>query len=221
MREVKRKVISEGTFKTERTRASEEGVGKSAKHPRETFICDMVVTLEKKEHVEKLIKESQIFMEKEATFDMNPDLFQLDNCVLDLITNSFRAGRPSDMTMRASAIRIPPEWLEDKSLISQQSFEQRKLAWSIVWSIYVGQGMVHPHDHFEELGNRDAENFHYLMNLFALLLEGRPTQKCPLFFSPRGRNSKGIIEKMFMAVWGTYYLPVKSTIFQADKRNEN
>ena len=71
------------------------------------------------------------------------------------------------------------------------------------------------------MGDQDEATFKFLLALHARLLEGRALGKLPAFFSKRGRNSKGLNEKIFMSVWGDYYAPTKSTVFLADRRNEN
>ena len=39
--------------------------------------------------------------------------------------------------------------------------------------------------------------------------------------SRRGRNGKGMVEKMIISTFGEYHVPVKNTIFLPDRRNEN
>ena len=90
-----------------------------------------------------------------------------------------------------------------------------------MWSIFDRKGGPHhPDDAFEELGDRDEVNFKYFMMLMARLLEGRPIKKCVFPYSLRGRNSKAVVEKTFEATWRDYYVPAKTTVFHADKRNE-
>ena len=59
----------------------------------------------------KIIKEAAMLFDQPATFDMNPMIFQLNNVVVDLTTNTILAGKPSDMTSRSSPITIPKGWL--------------------------------------------------------------------------------------------------------------
>ena len=59
------------------------------------------------------------------------------------------------------------------------------------------------------------------MELMAAMLEACALQRCPLLYNRRGKNSKGIVEKIWMSVWGDYYTTVKPTVFHADTRNEN
>ena len=59
MRDIKKKIIEDSTFAPSvQNTDSQKGNGKgtTTKHKRETFICDMVVALEKKESAEKIIK---------------------------------------------------------------------------------------------------------------------------------------------------------------------
>ena len=72
-----------------------------------TFLRKMVESLECRESVEKIIKESTVFFTNEQEYDANPVVFQLVNCVLDLLTNTFRKGRPSDLTTRYNTITVP------------------------------------------------------------------------------------------------------------------
>ena len=44
---------------------------------------------------------------------------------------------------------------------------------------------------------------------------------CGRLYSRRGRSGKGLTEKITSTVWGDYYSAVKSTVFQADRRNEH
>lgn len=192
-----------------------------ADHPRLAFLKKTVAALENRDSIEKIIKESAVFMLREAVFDTNANLFQLQNCVLDLATNTFRRGRPSDMSQRASPITVKDEWLDDPVLFVSETEHQRQDAWNVMWSMFERDGPYHVDDNFDILGDQDSVNFYYLMNLHARWLEGRPTGKCALFYSKRGRNSKGVNEKIISSLWGTYYVPVRPTIFIADRRNEN
>lgn len=67
----------------------------------------------------------------------------------------------------------------------------------------------------------DEENFKLLMNVFCRVLEGRPLCRCVILTSKRGRNSKGIVEKMLQSTMGDYHVPVRSTVFQTDRRSEH
>ena len=90
-----------------------------------------------------------------------------------------------------------------------------------MWSIFRRPGPHHPDDHADVLGDQDVPNFNHLMNVMARVLEGRPLCRLVCLFSRRGRNSKGIVEKVFMSLFGHYHVPVKSTVFMADRRSEN
>ena len=46
-------------------------------------------------------------------------------------------------------------------------------------------------------------------------MEGRPLAKCVCPFSDRGRNAKGILEKMIEGLFGDYYSDAPNTIFTA------
>ena len=174
-----------------------------------------------------------MYFDREVKFDANPDLFQLSNCVLDLKSNAFRRAVANDFCLRSSTIAIPENWLTNPSVINSESQAFRTRAWDIVWSMFKrcscedGQCdeqcacPYHPDDNFESLGDQDEANFEYLHKLMAKLLEGRPAGFCIFLYSKRGRNSKGLLEKIFMAVWGGYHVPVKPTVFMPDTRNEN
>ena len=192
-----------------------------SEHCRLQFVAKTVVALESRESAEKIIKEASSFMEKEAIFDEDPDLFQLQNCVLHLPTNTFRRGRPTDMCRRASPVTVPEALLDNMAASDTVTGPLREAAWRVMWSMFCRVGPHHPDDNAEELGDQDKANFDFLMAIHARLLEGRPTGKMPVFFSNRGRNSKGINEKIFISLWGDYYVPVKSTVFMTDRRNEN
>ena len=79
----------------------------------------------------------------------------------------------------------------------------------------------HPEDNHNVLGDQDDANFQFMHMVLAKLMEGRPLGMCVYPFSARGRNGKGLLEKMIMKLWGSYYVPVKPTVFCADTRNEN
>lgn len=162
-----------------------------------------------------------MFFDKEAQFDLKPDVFRLQNCVVDLRTNRIRFGKPSDMCSRASPVVIPQTWLTDSSSVDEASRGFRQSAWDIVWSMFSRDGDFHRYDGFDEVGDQDEANFHFLLMVMARLLEGRPLCRLVVFTNPRGRNNKGVLEKIFMSVWGTYYVPTRSTVFNSDKRNEN
>jgi hypothetical protein len=148
-------------------------------------------------------------------------LFQLQNCVLDLRTNTFRRGMPSDMCRRASPVTLPENWLLNSDIIEAESQSICQNAWEVMWSMYKLVGDHHPDDHLDQLGEQDIPNFHFHMATHARHLEGKATGKCAMYFSKRGRNSKGINEKIYVSVWGEYYVPIKPTVFLADRRNEN
>ena len=72
-----------------------------------------------------------------------------------------------------------------------------------------------------ELGEQDEANFEFRMQVHARLLEGSPIGKLLHLYSERGRNSKGLTEKILLSTFGDYFVPVNPNIFQSDKRNEN
>ena len=185
------------------------------------FIQKTIAALSCREHVIRIINETGMFFDDSVEFDTNPDLFQLSNCILDLKTNSFRRGLPSDMCRRASPVQIPEEWLRNPQKLQDESAEARQQAWRIMWSIFNRVGEHHPDDMVGELGDQDGANFLFLTKVMARLLEGRPLCKCVFLTSKRGRNSKGLLEKIFRSLWGEYYVPVKPTVFFPDRRNEN
>ena len=45
--------------------------------------------------------------------------------------------------------------------------------------------------------------------------------QCVYPYSKRGRNGKGLLEKIIMTVWGSYHVPVKTSVFLPYARNEN
>ena len=189
-------------------------VGEQGKeHLRMVFLNKMVQSLECKDSIDKIVRECTIFFSNEQVYDQQPLIFQLHNCVLDLRTNTFRKGNPSDLTSRRSPIIVPDAWLRDPSLIDIQSEENRHRAWDILWSIFCRDGDQHPLDQADILGDQDENNFLYFMRLQARMLEGKPLAKCVLLHSPRGRNSKGLIEKILQSVWGEYFVPVKASVF--------
>ena len=104
---------------------------------------------------------------------------------------------------RASPVSIPLSWLQNPSLIEPESKEWREAAWNVLWSIFSRDGEHHPYDRVDQLGGcQDEVNFHYLRVLLARWLDGRPTGKLACLWSPRGRNSKGIVQKMLMYTFG-------------------
>ena len=199
-------------------------VGNGAKeNPCLTFLKDLVEQLESREGVEKVINESAMLFWPEAdpVFDMNPALFQLANAVVDLRDCTVRRGKPSDMTSMASPIAWPEKGFDDTGLVEAEGEPYRDQAWGIMWSTFHRAGDFHPDDHVEELGDQDLANFYLLLKIHARSLEGRPTCRLPFLWSKRGRNSKGINEKILQAFHGSYYSPVRPSVFQQDRRGEN
>ena len=190
-------------------------------HLRMEFLKKLIGSVENRDGVEKTIKEACMFFNKEVEFDVNPDILQLQNAVVDLIANKIRHCRPSDMCSRASPIEIPTAWLDDSSIIPAQSVQQRQEAWDVIWSMFKRDGDFHVLDHFDDIGDQDVTNFNFMMKVLARLLEGRPLCMLVVLTNPRGRNSKGVVEKILIALMGDYFVPVRSTIFQTERRNEN
>ena len=151
-----------------------------------------------------LIHEMRMFFARDPAFDRNAYIFQLENCVLDLRENTFRMSQPSDMTQKYSPVRIPAAWLRDPSLITYQSKGICEKVEEVMWGIYKREGDFHPSDHFEEVGDNDAAEYMHLLQCMARMMEGIPLQKVIYFFSHRGRNSKGMLEKAFKNMWGSY-----------------
>jgi hypothetical protein len=162
-----------------------------------------------------------MFFALDIIFDDYPDTMQLRNCVVDLASNTFRYGKPSDLTSRCSNILVPEDWLTSPEIIDEKSATIRAAAWSIVWSIFRREGPHHPDDLVDLLGDQDQQNFDLLMNILARVLEGRPLCRCPILTSKRGRNSKGLVDKILQSTMGGYHVPVKATVFQADRRSEH
>lgn len=129
-------------------------------HPRMKFLKETEKALLKREATERIIREASIFFLCHAVFDADPYIFQLENCVLDLKSNKFRRGMPSDMARMASPITVPETWLADPSLIETEGIAKRQRAWDIVWSMFSREddngvpGPHHPDDAVEELGDR-------------------------------------------------------------------
>ena len=84
-------------------------------HFRLTFLNKLVASVESRKSVEEIMKESAIFFAKEQHYDMEGMLFQLENCVADLRTNTFRKGIPSYLTSKCSKIHVPEKWLKKPS----------------------------------------------------------------------------------------------------------
>ena len=190
-------------------------------HHRVKFLKACVKALSSREGAEKVVKEACMFFEQKAEFDTDPYLFQLQNAVVDLQTNQIRRGKPSDMCSRASPITIPDKWITNPGVVDASSAAQRQMAWDTIWSIFRREGPFHDLDHYHELGDQDLANFDFLHKVLARLLEGRPLCMCVIFTNPRGRNSKGLVEKMILSVWGDYHVPLRPTVFLPDKRGEN
>ena len=187
-------------------------------HPRMKFLKDTEKALLKRENTEKIIREASIYFLQQAVFDAEPYIFQLENCVLDLHTNTFRRGIPSDMARMASPITVPETWLVNPGLIETEGAPMRRRAWDIVWSMFSREdkdgvyGPHHPDDAINELGDQDIANFNFCMKLLARMLEGRPLKKCVFPYSLRGRNSKGRPQ----------HKPIDlSGILLSDKKNPN
>ncbi|CAK0809460.1 unnamed protein product, partial [Prorocentrum cordatum] len=197
-------------------------------HPEQQLLDKTAAALEWQQGVEKIIRESAMLFDGEATFDKDPLLFQLSSCVVDLRSNTIRPGRPADATCPRSPIRVPQRivmfgdrWLQNSDLVESESADDRQRSWSILRSLYKREGDRRPDDGAEELGGAGAENFPRMMHLQARPLEGAPLCKCALLWSRWGRNGKGICKKIFQAVWGEYCVPVRAAVFTADKRSEH
>ena len=156
LRQVARTALADSTF------APVESEGKE--HFRMTFLNKMVQSLECKDSVEKTIRECTIFFSTEQVYDQQPLIFQLSNCVLDLRTNTFRKGGPSDLTSRRSPIVVPDVWLRDPSLMDSQPEGIRQRAWDILWFIFGRDGDQHPLDQADILGDQDEANFLHPLN---------------------------------------------------------
>jgi hypothetical protein len=191
------------------------------KHTRMIFLEEYEKHLGNREGADRLLRESCMYFNKDVNFDTNPNILQLQNGVVDLKLNAFRHGKPSDMCSLSSPIVVPRQWLLDASVIDAASLPLRQSAWDLMWSMFKRTGDFHPLDAFEEVGDQDLNNFNFLLKVMARLLEGRPLCRLIVLTNPRGRNSKGVLEKVFISVWGTYHVSVRSTVFQSDKRNEN
>jgi len=107
-----------------------------ATHPRLEFLEKMTASVECEQPVNKIIREAAIFCEKPVVFDENPWLFQLQNCVLDIRTNTFRQSKPSDMCKRSSPIKFPESWLKDPTLMEVEAPEKCDDAWDTLWTLY-------------------------------------------------------------------------------------
>ncbi|CAK0805746.1 unnamed protein product [Prorocentrum cordatum] len=145
-----------------------EGEGGSP-HPKQQFLDKTAAALECQQGMEKIIRESAMLFDGEAAFDLDPFLFQLSNCAIDLRSNS--------------------------DLVESESANDRQRSGSILWSLHKRGGDRRPDDCAEQLGDAGAENFQHMMHLQARLFAGAPLCKCVLLWNRRGRNGKGICEE--------------------------
>lgn len=163
-----------------------------------------------------------MYIDSDPDFDSNPLLFQLEGgMLLDLSTNTFRRTVPDDRTRRKSTVRVPERWLNQPSLIETEGKPLQELAHAVLWSMFARAGEHHPLDFAADVGDMDETQFRYLYRLIARMLEGAPLGLLVLLLSKRGRNSKGVIDKILRGLFGSYYVTVKQTVFMASKRNEN
>jgi hypothetical protein len=202
-------------------------------HPKYAFLLLLRGSLSNANKVANIVLEAAMFFDKSSNFDEKLDLFQCSNCVLDLKTHKFRRVKASDMCLRCSPVVIPEEWLKDPMRMDAESAAECKLAWDVVWSLFrrcnckIGEcgdhceGSFHPNDHADELGDQDTVNCGFLWKALARLLGDGPLALMLFLYSSRGRNGKGLLEKMIMSTWGTYHVSVKVNIFLPDRRNEN
>ena len=72
--------------------------------------------------------------DKAHAFDEDPDLCQLENCLLDLKTNRFRIVKAPDMCQKRSPLIVPEEWLMSPHLIDDASRVSRHMAWNVTVS---------------------------------------------------------------------------------------
>ena len=105
-------------------------------HPKITFLRSIIGDLNSATGVLRIVKEAAMYFDKDIKFDCDPDIWQFDNCVLDLKTNAFRRVRASDMCLRRSHLSIPEEWLLNPSVIEQVSMPMRERAWTVMWSLF-------------------------------------------------------------------------------------
>ena len=136
---------------------------------------------------------------------------------------------------RSSTLSLPERWLSNPSLIESESARDRKAVWKILWSVFsrcqcgkktgVCSGGLkcqhHPDDREADLGDRDHEQFQFMLRVFAQLLEGRSLMITFFLFNPRGRNSKGTLHKLMQKVMGSYMAIAGPNIFNLNTRNEN
>ena len=110
-------------------------------HVRTTFLSKFATQLENREGAERLVREASMFFFKGKMCDRNPDILQLQNCVVDLKTNQVRYGRPSDYCSLSSTVVIPKRWLDDTSVIESESQSLRQRAWDVLWSMFKRDGI--------------------------------------------------------------------------------
>ena len=87
-------------------------------------------------HLSALSEEATVYFRAEPAFDQNPDLFQLENCVLDLKAHTFRRTRPSDMCQRSSPLSLPEEWLLNPRIMQEEASPLIRKAWDVLASMF-------------------------------------------------------------------------------------
>lgn len=97
--------------------------------------------------------------------------------------------------------------MQNPQLLEDSSQPLRAAAWNIMWSMHHREGHHHPDDNNTLLGCQDNVDFDLLMCLHARLLEGKPMGNIPLFFSKRGRNSKGLHENIVASLGAPIMYP--------------
>ena len=65
-----------------------------------------------------------------------------------------------------------------------------------MWSLFQREGAHHPDDHYEELGDQDAQNVNFFMKIQARQLEGNPLAKLVMLHSIRDGTGKGWWKKV-------------------------
>ena len=191
-------------------------------HPRVKVAKDMVHQLENRSQMFSLVMEARKFFKRDGfLFDTNAYLFAFsNNVVLDLTENTFRWSKPSDMCRRHSNLSVPISFL--KNTFWEEQRENREQVLMVLQSIFRREGAFHPGDLRDILGDdADLQNYEWLLDYLCRVMEGIPLTKCLIVFSDRGRNSKGILEKIIEGLWGEYYAGVSSAIFGPPKENEN
>ena len=203
--------------------------GKCKGHKQIGFLTKFINNLGHEESVREIMDEAAIFLKRELHFDEDPDVFQMRNCVVDLSAHAFRRATLQDMRFRSSSLQIPERCLNDPSLIERESAPLRAEAWQLIDSLFnqcMGSDTeqcscpFRDLDSSETLGDQDAVNCNFVIASFTRLLKGRPLSFLVCMHAPRGRNAKGLFERLVGVIWGSYCSPGHLNVFHGVRRGE-